>query len=62
MWNKKIDKSWTYFDDVWRAPKFLDKLNCESEVKTTEKSKVGARSLTCNALKVEGRARPPGWN
>jgi hypothetical protein len=42
--------------NVLRAPKLLDRLKCESKVKTTKESRVGARSLTCSALGVEGHA------
>jgi len=32
------------------------------KVKTTEGEGVGACSLACNTLGVEGRARAPGWD
>jgi hypothetical protein len=38
----------------WRTPKLLNRLKCESEVKTTKKSKVGARSLAHNTLGDRG--------
>jgi hypothetical protein len=41
----------------WSAPKLLDKLKRESEVKTTEEQKIAARSLVHNTLGVEGRAK-----
>ncbi len=46
-----------------RAPKLLDKLKCESKVKTIEELGVEARSLACSTLgRVEGRARASGWD
>jgi len=44
------------------VPKLLDKLKCEYEVKTTEEQGVGARSLACNTLGVEGHAGTLGWD
>jgi hypothetical protein len=35
---------------MWRAPKLLDRLKCESEVKTMEEQEVEARSLDFAAL------------
>jgi len=47
---------------LWHAFKFLDRLKCESEVKTTKEQGVGACFLTYNTLGVEGRTRIPGWD
>jgi len=44
------------------APKFFDKLKCESEVKTMKKWKIRARSLAHSTLRVEGRAGAPKWD
>jgi hypothetical protein len=44
----------------WRAPKLLDKLKFEFEVKTLEEQGVGAHSLVRNTLGVEGCAGAPG--
>jgi hypothetical protein len=38
---------------IWRAPNLLNRLKCESKVKTTEEQGFGARSLACSIL--EGR-------
>jgi hypothetical protein len=43
-------------------PKLLDRLKGESEMKTTEKQGVGARSLARSTLKVEGRAGVSEWD
>jgi hypothetical protein len=48
-------------NESWRAPKLLDRLKCEYEVKTTEEQGVGAHSLARSTLEVEGRARVSGW-
>jgi hypothetical protein len=42
--------------DSWHAPKLLDRFNWESEEKTMEKQRVGARSLARNTLGAEGHA------
>jgi hypothetical protein len=50
------------FDIMWRAPKFLIKLQWEFEVKTMEEQGVKARSLTRSTLGLEGRVRASGWD
>jgi hypothetical protein len=44
------------------APKLLDKLKCEYEVKTAEEQKIEACSLACSSLGVEGHVGVPGWD
>ncbi len=39
---------------TWCAPKLLDRLKCEYEVKTTKEQRVGARSLARNTLRGRG--------
>jgi hypothetical protein len=51
---------WTY--GKWCAPKVLDRLKCESEMKTTEEQEVRACSLACSTLGVEGCVGAPGWD
>jgi hypothetical protein len=51
-----------FWDSKWRAPKLLDKLKCEFEVKIVEEQGVEARLLTRNTSGVEGRAGAPGWD
>jgi len=48
--------------NVTHSPKLLDKLKCESEVKTTEEQKVWARSLACSILGVKGCAGALRWD
>jgi hypothetical protein len=38
----------------WRAPKFLDRVKCESRVKPMEKSRVGASSVARSTLRGKG--------
>jgi hypothetical protein len=42
-------------------PKFFDRLDFESKVKTMEGQGVRVRSLTRNTLGVEGRVKALGW-
>jgi hypothetical protein len=42
---------------LWRTPKFFDRLNYESKMKTVEGQGVGVCSLTHNTSKVKERAR-----
>jgi hypothetical protein len=44
------------------APKLLDRLKSEYEVKTTKEQGVGARSLARSTLGVERHARISGWD
>jgi hypothetical protein len=39
-------------DYLWHGPKLLARLKCESKVKTTKESGVGAPSLACNTFDV----------
>jgi hypothetical protein len=43
-------------------PKFLDRLKCESKMKTTKKQGVEACSLAPNIMGVEGRVGVLGWD
>ncbi len=45
----------------WRAPKLLDRLKCESKMKTTKEQGLGARSLARSTLRVERCVEAPGW-
>jgi hypothetical protein len=55
--------SWSLINKIWRAPKLLNRLKCESKVKTTKEQGVGARSMVRNALGgVEGHVRALGWD
>jgi hypothetical protein len=47
---------------IWRAPKLLNRFKFESEMKTSEKQGVGARSLARSTLGVEGRVGAPRWD
>jgi hypothetical protein len=44
------------------TPKLLNRLKCESEVKTTEEQGVGTCSLVRNTLGVKGHAGALGWD
>jgi hypothetical protein len=45
------------------APKLLNRLKCEFEVKTAEEQGVGARSLACSIWGgVKGHVGAPGWD
>jgi hypothetical protein len=44
------------------TPKLLDGLNCESKGENSGRSGVGACSLACNSLGVEGHVRASGWD
>jgi hypothetical protein len=46
----------------WHTPKFLDKLKCEPEMKTTKEQGIEARSLTRNTLGVKGRVGVLKWD
>jgi hypothetical protein len=46
----------------WHAPKLLDRLKGEFEVKIVEEYGVGACSLARSTLGVEGCAKVPGWD
>ncbi len=45
-----------------RTPKLLNKLKCESKMKTGEGQRVGARSLVRSTSGVKGRAGFPEWD
>ncbi len=45
----------------WRAPKLLDRLKCEYEVKTMEKQGVGDMLPGSQHFGVEGHAGALGW-
>jgi hypothetical protein len=47
---------------MWRSPKLLDRLKCESEVKTVEEQGVEAHSLARSTLGVEGHAGASRWD
>jgi len=46
---------------IWRASKHFDRLKYGFEVKIVEEQGIGARSLACGTLGVEGRAGVLGW-
>jgi hypothetical protein len=46
---------------AWCAPKFFDRLKCESKVKIVKGSRIGARSLARNTFEVKGHAWTPRW-
>jgi hypothetical protein len=46
----------------WCVPKLLDKLKCESEVKTTDEQGVRAHSLARNTLGIGGHVGAPRWD
>ncbi len=46
----------------WHVPKLLDRLKCESRVKTTKEQIVGAHSLAHNTSGVGGRAGALRWD
>jgi hypothetical protein len=50
------------FGDFLRAPKLLDRLKGESEVKIIEEQGVEACSLACTTLRVKRHARAPIWD
>jgi hypothetical protein len=48
--------------DFLRAPKLLNRLKCEYEMKTMKKQGIEARSLVRNISKVEGCDGAPRWD
>jgi len=54
FWGIRNDCSFKVLTNMWRTPKLLNGLKCESKLKTTEEQRVGAHSLAHNTLK--GRA------
>ncbi len=49
-------------ENVWHAPKLLDRFKGEFEVKTAEEQGVEGHSLAHSTLRVEGHARALGWD
>jgi len=57
MWMTTLE-----WEKIWCAPELLDRFKCEFKVKTTEDQGVGAHSLACSTLGVEGHAIALGWD